>query len=314
MIAGRKILVAGGSGLVGANLTRRLMREGADVTASYFTRPPAEDLAKVCRRFDFTAFEDCLKATAGAELAVLSAAHVSGAKGMRDNPTAFLLPNLQIQAGLLEACSRNRVKKVVLLSSSTVYQPADHPVAEAELDLNQPPFDLYFGVGWLNRYLEKLAAFYQKTGRLQVQILRPTNLYGPHDHFDPDHAHVLPALIRRAVEKENPFVVWGDGGVVRNFLFIEDFVADLLLVLGKDGPGEPLNVASDVNTTIREAVTVVLNAAGHRVEPRFDLSKPTAIPYRALETERFSAAFGRRPRTTLAEGVKRTIEWYSAHR
>ena len=309
MITGAKILVAGGSGLVGANLTRRLVSDQADVLATYATRPPRAG-AENYRQFDFTRFEDCLAATQGRDCVFMCAAKIGGAKSMREHPTAFVLPNLQIAAGLLEACVRNRVAKVVLISSSTVYPEASHPLAEDELDLNQPPFELYFGVGWFNRYLEQLARFYRQAHGLAVEIVRPTNIYGPHDHFEDDQAHVLPALIKRALARENPFVVWGDGTAVRNFLYVDDFVEDLLLIAQRDCLGEPFNLAGPANHTIRETVAVVLAAAEHAVTPQYDPTRPTAIPYRTLDTRRADACFGTRPRTPLAEGVRRTIAWY----
>lgn len=306
------MLVAGGSGLVGANLTRRLVQDGMEVLSTYTTRLPHE-LRDYYRRFDFTHFEDCLEATRGCDVVFLCAAQIGGAKHMREQPTAFILPNLQINAGLLEACSRNRVGKVILVSSSTVYPPTAHPVAEDELDLNQPPFELYSGVGWLNRYVEQLAAFHRRMHKLRVEILRPTNIYGPHDHFEGDRAHVLPALIRRALARENPFVVWGDGTAVRNFHFVDDFVDDLLLVARRDCIGQPLNVAGEMDFTIREVVATVLAVANHAVEPKYDATMPTAIPYRALSTRRFEEILGKSRRTPLAEGLRRTIEWYRRH-
>jgi GDP-L-fucose synthase len=308
MMSGAKVLVAGGSGLVGANLTQRLVHDGAKVLSTFTTRPP-QLLREAYRQYDFTQFDDCLEATRDRDIVFLCAAQIGGAKTMREQPTQFMLPNLEINAGLFEACSRNGVGKVVFVSSSTVYQLASHPIREDELDLNQPPFELYFGVGWLNRYLEKLAAFYRQTRGIQVEVLRPTNIYGPHDHFEDDRAHVLPALINRALRRENPFVVWGDGTAVRNFIYVDDFVDDLLLVAGKDCGGEPLNVAGDRDLTIRQAVREVLDATNHPVEPEYDASKPTAIPYRALNTNRFVGIFGPRKRTPFEEGVRRTVEW-----
>ena len=311
MMCGRKVLVAGGSGLVGMNLAKRLVKDGARVLASYYSREPRE-LNEVFRRFDFTSFDDCISATRGQDCVFLCAAHIFGAEAVKARPTAFILPNLQINAGLLEACSVNRVERVLLISSSTVYHEAFHPLAEDELDLNAPPYPLYFGVGWLNRYLEQLAALYQQKHGLRVAIVRPTSIYGPHDSFEDGKAHVVPALIKRALRKENPFVVWGNGGEVRNFLYVEDLVDDLLLLAGNDRQGEPINVDSGEDLTIREAAQQVLAASGHDVELQFDPTKPTAIPYRALNCTKAAVLLGPRPRTRFAEGVRKTIEWYQS--
>lgn len=307
-IKGKKILVAGGTGLIGSSLTPALLAEGARVTASYFSKQPKGRTKH--RKYDFTAFEDCLKATAGQDAVFVCAAQISGVKGMAESPTASLLPNLRINAGLLEAALRNKVKTVVLISSSTVYQEAEHPIKEEQLDLNLPPYQLYLGVGGLNRYLEQLAWLYQEKFGMRIKIVRPTNVFGPHDRFEGEGTHVLPALIRRAVKKEDPFVVWGEGAEVRDFIYVEDLISDLLDIFSDDRASGPINVGSGQPLTVKEAVGMVLRMSGHQVAPQYDRTRPTAIPYRMLDLGRFESLFGKKPRTSFAEGIKKTIEWY----
>ncbi len=307
-----KILVAGGTGLVGRNLIRRLATAGLPCVASVHSRDLAEDGIETVR-CDFTDFGDCLKATEGKGSVVLCAAISHGAKANQAAPTATLLPNLKILGGLLEASARNKVKTVILLSSSTIYQPADFPIKEDDLDLNLPPYDAYFGIGWTYRYLEQLGALYSKTYGLKVITLRPTNIYGAFDEIREDKAHVVPSLIRRALKHESPFEVWGPPDVVRDFLFVDDLVDDLLALLkGEvDTGGLPVNICSGEPMTIRDAARIILQACRHPVEPVFDSAKPSAIPYRALDDSRYRQLFGRRPRTAFREGVERTVAWLS---
>ncbi len=308
---GQRILVAGGTGLVGANLTRRLAELGADVRASYHSRRP-DGLPGEWVRSDFTELEGCLAATNGMDGVFICAAQTFGAKIMKEQPTALILPNLRINSGLLEACRINGVKKVVFISSSTVYQEAAHPIREDELDLNRPPYELYLGVGWMKRYIEQLARFYAARYGMAIGIVRPTNMYGPHDKFEDDKSHVLPALIKRALAKEDPYVVWGDGTTVRDFLYVEDFVGDLLDIYARACVCDPLNTAHGSAITIREAVDVILRVCGHSIRPTYDASKPNAIPYRMLNTAKFEGLFGRKRRTPFEEGIRRTVAWYQA--
>ena len=166
---GKKVFVAGGTGLVGTNLTQRLVQLDCYVSSSFFSKPP-KILEELYQPYDFTKFEDCLKATQGQDFVIICAAQIFGSQLMKEHPTAFILPNFQINAGLFEACSQNKVKKVVFISSSTVYQEASYPIQEEQLDWNLPPYELYQGVGWLNRYLEQLANFYYKKQNLQIPI------------------------------------------------------------------------------------------------------------------------------------------------
>ncbi|MDD3312159.1 NAD-dependent epimerase/dehydratase family protein [Pseudodesulfovibrio sp.] len=306
------ILVAGGTGLIGANTARRLAGLGADVTGTRHAsaRPEFAALPK----FDFTNFEDCLEATRGRDGLVISAAISHGAAENKANPTGATLPNLRIMAGLLEAAARNRVRKVVLLSSSTVYQPAAHPIREDELDLNQPVHAAYRSVGNLYRYLEQLAAGYGEIYGLSAYILRPTSVYGPYDSFDPQKSNVLPALIRRACAGEDPFMVWGSPDVVRDFVYVAD-VADAIaacLLTDDVPPATPVNLCSGAPVTIGQAVAAVLAACGRSPEVVFDADKPTTIPYRAVDGGRRNRYFHGSPVTPLPEGLRQTIEWYLA--
>lgn len=308
-LRGKNILVAGGTGLIGAGLVSRLKKEGANVRATYFSRKPAF-FPEVFERYDFTELESCVAATRGMEAVFICAAQTFGAKMMKEHPTALVLPNLRINSGLLEACRLNKVEKIVFISSSTVYQEAFYPIREEELDLNRPTYELYWGVGGMKRYIEQLALFYHKVYGMKIGIVRPTNIYGPHDKFDDDKSHVLPALIKRALKKEDPYVVWGDGHTVRDFIYVDDFVDDLLDILNRYCACDPLNVSSGTSITIREAVKVILEACGHRITPQYDETKPNAIPYRMLNTIKFEAIFGKKKKTPFEEGIQKTVAWY----
>jgi len=311
MIKGKKILVAGGTGLVGANLTKRLKDLGANVSSSYFSTRPSL-FKQIYKKFDFTKFEDCLKATKNRDYVIICAAKSFGANLMKENPSIYILPNLKINANLLEACSVNKVKKVIFISSSTVYQEANYPIRESQLDLNKPPYEFYFGAGWLNRYIEQLAKFYSQSYGMKIGILRPINIYGPFDKFDDEKSNVLPALIKRALKKEKPFTVWGDGSAVRDFIYVDDLIDDLLDVLDKYCVCEPVNVGSGEKITIKKAVNVVLDVCGHKVKPIYDETKPTGIPYRMLNLKKFESLFGKKKRVSFREGIAKTVNWYKS--
>jgi len=306
---GRNVLVAGGTGLIGANLTTRLKELGAVVRATFFSQPPPFH-PELYRRCDFTLLEECIEATKDMDDVFICAAQTFGAKMMKESPTALVLPNLKINSGLLEACRVNRVQRILFISSSTVYQEADYPIREDELDLNKPTHDLYLGVGGMKRYIEQLAKFYAKRYDMKIAVVRPTNIYGPHDKFDDDKSHVLPALIKRALRKENPYIVWGTGNTVRDFIYVDDFVTNLIEILERYCVCDPVNVSSGTSITIREAVRVILKACDHTVVPQYDPAQPDAIPYRMLSLLKFEALFGKRTRTSFEDGIRATVEWY----
>jgi nucleoside-diphosphate-sugar epimerase len=305
----KSVLVAGGTGLVGVNLVKKAYSMGANVTGTFFSREP-HALREVYTRCDFTKFDECLAATKEKDYVILCAAQSFGAKVMKENPSALILPNLNISIGLLEACRRNGVERVVVISSSTVYQEAYHPIGEDELDLNALPYSLYEGVGGLNRYVEQAARFYARNYNMKIGIVRAANIFGPFDKFDTEKSNVLPGLIMRAVRKEDPFIVWGNGHVVRDFIYVDDFIEAVLQILESYCIGDPVNIGSGEGITVREAVRTILEVCDHPVVPLFDSGKPSAIPYRVLNTNKFRSLFGEGKSTSFKEGIERTVEWY----
>lgn len=309
-----RVFVAGAAGLTGANLLARLLELGIEADGSYHVALPPPALRAQCRKFDFTRFDDCVAATKDHQSVVLCANSVAPAAAMRANPTGSLLSNLEITAGLLEACARNKVRKVVLISSSTVYPLSPNPIRETDLDLNQQPYDLYRTVGWFHRYCEQLALTHHSLKNFAAGIIRPTALFGPHDHFEPERSQVLPANMRKAVEKQDPFVVWGDGLEVRDFHFVRDFVNDLLFVLDRCCTGDPINSGSGQPRSIRDAVSTILKAAGHPVEPVYDSTRPGAIPYRVLDISKLKSMCNPLPRTSFEQAVAESMDWFRANR
>ena len=308
---GKEILIAGGTGLVGANLTFKLLQLGLPVVSTRF-RNNEPVFSKNCVQYDFRDFEQCLEATHNKQSVVLSAAITYGAKKNKENPAGSILPNLKIAAGLLEASARNKVKTIIVISSTTLYQPAYYPIREDELDLNTPPYHSYGGVGWYNRYLEQLASFYAKTFGMKIIIFRPTSLYGPYDKFDDENSHVIPALIKRALNKEIPFQVWGSPNVVRDFIYVEDFIDDITHALRhNDIPSNtPFNICNGSPLSIGDTAKIILNVCGHDADISFNTNKPSSIPYRAVDDTKYRCHFGNKKRTTFETGIKKTVDWY----
>ncbi len=304
----KNILVAGGSGLVGMNLVNRLVQERGNVLATYCSRKPSLH-TKHFQKFDFTRFDDCLKATKSQDIVFICSAKTFGVKEQQENPSSMLLPNLQINAGLVEAARLNGVGQVVFVSSSIVYQTMDKVISEPDLDLNIMPSDIYRGTGWMKRYSEILLQYYAERFGLKVTIVRPTNIYGPFDKFDEQHAHVIPSLIRRALKKEDPFKVWGNGLQQKDFIYVDDFVEDLILLAEKNTSSQPINVAGGQSVSIKDLAGLILNVCGHKTTPSFEVNQPVTSRNVRLSTERYQEILGHSSRTSLQDGLIQTVAW-----
>jgi len=313
MFENKKVLVAGGTGFVGVNLVNRLLSLGADVRATVHKKPAVIDDDRIeyitC---DLMEKEDCRYAAEGVDFVFMCAANTSGAAVMAKTPLVHVTPNILMNTLLLDAAYAAGVKKFLFISSNTVYPAVDHPVTEDEM-VPGDVFEKYYCVAWMKQFSEVLCRMYaEKIPRpMKTIVVRPANIYGPCDDFEWETSHVLPALMRKVVERHDPIQVWGDGNDVKDFIYIDDFIDGMLLAMEKIETFEPVNIASGVPCTIKQALQAMLEADGY-TDARivFDASKPTMIPIRLIDASMARRVLGFDAGTPIAEGLKRTIQWY----
>ena len=294
-----KILVTGKSGLIGSNLLDRLLKDGYDAIG---TSTKDGDL----RDSDY-----CLEVTKGVDVVFHCAANTSGAHVMQNSPLSHVTPNVIMNANLMEACYVNKVKKFIFMSSSVVYSyTAEKPNKEDEFTFGDI-YKSYYAVGWMKRYTEHLCEMYSTflNPTMQCIVLRPANIYGPGDKYD-ERSHVLPATIMKVVNREKPLVVWGDGEDVRDFIYIDDFVDSCVEVMNKVDEYTIYNVGSGKGTTVNEILHHCQTIENHLVKPVYDETKPSMIPIRLLDVSKIKEEIGWEAKTSIKDGLRKTIEWY----
>jgi len=306
---GKKVLVTGAGGLVGSQVAKLLVEQGAEVRGTYRTRSVPEWVGEIeTMKCDFMNLEDVKKAVKGMDIVFVCSANTSGAGVMAHDPLQHVTPNLIMNSTLMEESYRAGAERFFFVSSATTYPPADYPIKEDEV-YNGDPYETYYGVGWMKRYTEILANFYHQKGFMKIAMLRPANIYGIQGDFTDETGHVLPALIRRALEKQTPYEVWGNPDVVRDFTFSTDFAQACLDVVEHHAECDPINIGSGKLVTIGESVDLILKHTGHNVEPIYDTSKPVTIQYRALNTDKAKNILNYNPKISFEDGIKITIEW-----
>ena len=308
----KNVLITGGAGFIGTHFVEELLKHSARIRVSVHQRTLKISHSSIDTiSADLTSLDDCLKACDGMDYVIHAAGAVSAAGVTVANPMSAISTNLILTARVLEAAMAKGVKRILIFSSGTTAYPlADYPIKEEEMWTAQPP-SVYFGYGWMRRYLELLGQFVASKSTMGVAICRPTAVYGRYDEFDPKTSHVIPALIRRAVSKENPFIVWGTGQEIRDFLHVTDLVRGCLLLLEKHAVCDPVNIGYGEAVSIKQIVEIILKGAGHsKADVQFDASKPTTIPVRMVDTTKARKILGFYPTVTLSQGLEDTVEWY----
>jgi GDP-L-fucose synthase len=298
-----RILVTGGGGFLGSHLVERLQRDGHDVF--------------VARRrdYDLTRWDDGerLFRDARPERVFHLAAEVGGIGANMRNPGRFWFANQVMGAHVLELARVHDVQKLILAGTVCAY-PKYTAVPFREDDLwNGYPEETNAPYGVAKKSVLVGAQSYREQYGLDSIYLLPANMYGPRDSFDTQNAHVIPDLIRKMTGSRDQVVLWGDGSPSREFLYVDDCAEGLVLAADRYDGAEPVNLGTGVETTIRETAELIAELTGFEGEIVWDTSMPNGQPRRSLDTSRARELFGFEARTSLREGLERTIAWYREH-
>ena len=317
-LSGGHILVTGAAGLIGRNLIEHLCSLGLGSRAVVHRRQPAARLPHVDYvTADLTNAQDCARAMQGIDHVFHCAAVVIGASATAADPAAAVAECAAINANVIEAAFRAHVKKFLWLGSTTAYPPAgDRPLREEEI-LDGQPFEKYRAVGGMNRQMEILCRHYgrQALPPMTTIVLRPTNVYGPGDNFDPAKSRVAAALLRRVVERTDPFEVWGTGDDIRDMIYVDDVVRAMVLAMEKLDRYTTLNIGSGKGHSVSEMLQILLELEGFTPSRLvFDAGKPSMIPVRRVDVSKAQRELGFVAEIDLPEGFRRTLQWYKQNR
>jgi GDP-L-fucose synthase len=295
-----RILVTGGGGFLGSHLVERLRAAGEDPF--------------VARRadYDLTAWQDAerLFDEARPELVFHLAGEVGGIGANRASPGRFWYANLIMGAHVLELARLHRVGKLVVVGTVCSY-PKFTPVPFLEADLwDGYPEETNAPYGVAKKAILVGAQAYREQYGLETAFLLPANLYGPRDNFDLETSHAIPAMIRKMLESEGEVVLWGDGSPTRDHLFVDDCVQGLLLAAERWSGPEPVNLGTGVEISFRDLAEQIAELTGFEGEIVWDTTRPNGQPRRVLDASRARELFGFEARTSLREGLERTVAWY----
>ncbi len=305
----KRVLITGGNGFLGRH-----------VCAAVRGYSPAEVFAPRKAEYDLREPEQVRRVLRETrpDTIIHLAAVVGGIGANRTNPGRYFYENAVMGIHLMEEARLAGIGKFVALGTICSY-PKFTPVPFKEDELwNGYPEETNAPYGLAKKMLLVQAQAYRQQYGFNAVTLLPVNLYGPHDNFDPESSHVIPALIRKVLEARDagqPFIeVWGTGTASREFLFVRDAAGAIAAATDRYDKPEPVNIGSGMEIQIRDLVPLICDLCGYKGEIRWDASKPDGQPRRCLDVGRAKSEFGFIAKTPFSEGLADTIAWYEANR
>src|ERR1035437_928382 len=301
----KRIAVTGGTGFLGSHLLEHLRGMGC-----------RDIFVPTHSTFDLTRMDaiDRLFQEKRPEVLIHLAATVGGIGANRANPGRYFYENAIMGIQLIEAARRYAVEKVVVLGTICAY-PKFTPVPFHEKALwDGYPEETNAPYGLAKKMMLVQCQAYREQYGMNGIFLLPVNLYGPHDNFDLESSHVIPALIRKCVEAvkggRKEIVLWGDGSPTREFLYVEDAAEGIYLATVHYDNSEPVNVGSGMEISIGDLATTIGEMTGFTGQIVWDTSKPNGQPRRCLDVTRAEQEFKFRAATPFDVGLRKTIDWY----
>lgn len=303
--ATKNVLVTGGTGLIGRQVVDLLAGAGAKVRIVSLDKITVNDRAEHVIG-DLTSLDLCKDVTKDMDC-VFHLAGIKGSAGVSQTHLAsHFVPTMMFNVNMLEACRRNKVGKIVYTSSIGAYANGEVFKEGEPGNFHDAPMDF---AGWAKRMAElQIHAYKVQYGLENFAIVRPSNVYGPGDNFDPENAMVVPTLLYRVYHKEDPVVVWGDGSAIRDLVFSRDVAEGVILALYHGTKGGYVNLGAGRGYSVRELVETIRGFVEFNY--RFDATKPSGFPKRVMDITRARELIDYNPTTSLADGLKQTWDWY----
>ena len=309
----KNILVTGGAGLIGSETIRQLLNiPNVHIRATEYKNKKINIVDKnlevvTCDLFNYN---DSLTVSKDIDVAINCASQVMGVLGQNTFHFDYIRNQIILHINFINSIVENKVKNSMLIGSSTAYPYRNHPVKEYEM-FEEDPDKTYFGVGWVKRYIEKYCQDVNNfCDNININLIRIGATFGPNENFKGDLCHVIPAFIKKAHSKMNPFKIFGDGKQKRDFVYVEDVARAIILSLEKNERYNPVNIAMGKSISIKELSDIVIKNYEYEPEIKYIYDAPTMIKERYIDIQKAKEVLGWEPEISVDEGIKRTVKWY----
>ncbi len=308
----KRVLVTGSTGMIGISLIKLLLKKSVKsiTSVSLDDFKPSDSRVKH-HKYDLRFFSQCMEVCKDIDIVF----HLAGIKGSpamtKKQPASFFVPTLMFSINMMEAARRCGVKHYLFTSSVGVYSPAEI-FYEDDVWKTFPSENDKFA-GWAKRMGELQSECFQiEYGWNEISIVRPANVYGPNDNFDPKNSMVIPSLIKKTFDSKKSLEVWGDGSPIRDFIFTDDVARGMIFVV-ENSIKEPLNLGSGLGYKIKDLVEIIIKYSEKKLDIIWLKDKPQGDKKRILSMEKASS-LGFKPLVDLEKGIELTIEWYKKNK
>jgi GDP-L-fucose synthase len=326
--ADKRVVITGGAGFLGSFVIKKLKEQGAsDIFVPHIENYNLVDRDDVRRLFTDTLGGSPSSRGSSAPgqgfdpqnmVVIHLAAHVGGIGANREHPAEFFYDNLLMGVELMHQAWQNGVGKFIAIGTVCAY-PKFTPVPFKEEDLwIGYPEETNAPYGLAKKMMLVQSQAYREQYGFNSIFLLPVNLYGPGDNFNPASSHVIPALIRKAIEAQErgdkEIIAWGDGSPTREFLYVEDAAEGIIAATEKYNSSDPVNLGSGFEISIKDLTEMIIRLSGFEGRLIWDPTKPNGQPRRGLDVTRAREKFGWQARMPFETGLLRAIEWFRTNR
>jgi len=314
----KKILILGASGFIGQNLYLYFKKKNYKVFGTYLNKPVKnsnkQNLFKcnLVNYYEINSISDKIK---NIDIIINAAAITSGAKDIINSPHIHVNDNAIINSNITKLSFEKKIKHVIMMSCSVMYPSSLKKLKETDYQDFQKIYPKYFGGAWMKIFMEKNSEFYSSLKRSKFTIIRHSNTYGPYDKYDLEKSHVFGATIAKTMNAKKTIKVWGEGTEIRDFLYIDDLCRFIEMAIKKQNNNfEIYNVGSGKGISIKNLVKKVIEKSKKKLEIVYETHQPTLKTNIVLDCSKALKDFNWAAKTTLDDGIVKSINWYIKNR
>lgn len=318
-----KILITGGAGLIGSNVVNKLVSDGHELYVAdnlwrgkmenlHKNGHPVIDLDSRFHQVDLRNYKNCVEISKDMDLVIHLADIVAGINFVFANELFLYRSNIVMNSNMLDAAIKNNVKKYIYVGTACSYPE------EMQSELNPPPFkekDAYpanpeSSYGWSKLMGEYECDLAQQEGAIETGILRLHNVYGPPSEMSPERSQVIPALCRKAINfPEEDFIIWGSGNQRRAFLYVDDVVDAIILLIEKGMGNGVIQIGPGESYSITDIGERIVKISGKDINIKYDLTRPEGDKDRTADSSKARRILGWEQKVSLDEGLQHTYTW-----